>query len=145
MAGKHDLLDVDPALTEFNTLNHNFNAVADELQRKLATQFDLAFGQCFTTTQVTTLLQMLGTIMNLPIVMTELEPCYKKVVDYFLNELALVKRTFDLGIKNVNNQGLMALPVDAGLPSSGGILKWIHNLRNRLEMPASLFPYLDYP
>lgn len=145
VASKHDLLDVDPALKEYSVMHKHFMDTADELERKLATQFDLALDQCFTTTQTSTLIQMLGTIMHLPRIMEALEPRYINVVHAFLAEMALIKRTFDAGVANVNAAGFLALPVDPGLPPTAGTLKWIGNLRNRMELPAAMFPYLDYP
>lgn len=144
VSSKYDLLDVNPALPHFNNAKHHFDEKADELERKLATQFDLAFEQCNTTTQLSTLIQILGTIMHRPILMAELKPRYDDVITAFARELAQVKRTYDRGVLNMEQFGVQALPIDPGQAPVSGILKWIHKLRQRLMMPSSNFPYLDY-
>lgn len=144
VSSKYDLLDVNPALPHFANAKRNFDQKADELERKLATQFDLAFEQCNTTTQIATLIQILGTIMHRPIIMAELKPRYDDVITAFARELAQVKRTFDRGVLNMEKFGVQALPIDPGQAPVTGVLKWIHKLRQRLLLPAANFPYLDY-
>lgn len=144
IATKYDLLDFDPRLPHFNREKCAFDKTSDEYQRRLATQFDLAFDQCVTTTQCTTLIQMLGTIMHRPIIMNELKPRYNDVIRLFSTDMDLVKVTFDQGVKNINEHGFFALPLDSGQPPIAGTLKWVNKLRARLLLPASNFPYLDY-
>lgn len=145
IAGKLDLLDFDPKLNNFKREKQNFDKASDELQRRLATQFNMAFDQCVTTTQCTTLIQMLGTIMHQPIIMKELKSRYNDVIHLFSSDMDLVKKTFDQGVKNINEHGFFALPLDPGQPPIAGTLKWVNKLRTRLTLPASNFPYLDYP
>lgn len=144
VCSKYDVLDVNPQLPHFDLAKANFDEKAGEMERKLATQFDLAFEQCYTTTQCSTLIQILGTIMHRPILMAELKPRYDDVIQTFASELEMVKRTFDRGLHNMETRGVFALPIDPGQAPVTGVLKWINKLRQRLLMPASNFPYLDY-
>lgn len=144
IGSKFDLLDLNPALKHFEKEKIHFDFEADKLERKLAQQFDLAFEQCNTTTQTTTLMQMLSTIMQRPKIHAELKQRYNDVVDNFSRELAQIKTTFDRGMLDVKTNGLAALSAGPGLAPVSGALKWIHTLRKRMTGPSSNFPYLDY-
>lgn len=144
IGSKYDLLDVNPELRHFELAKHNFDESSDELERKLATQFDRAFEQCNTTTQTATLIQILTTILHRPKIMEELQPRFEDVVQHFKRELEQIKRTFDRGVANIEEGGLRALPVGPGQAPMTGVLKWIHSLRTRITAPAGNFPYLDY-
>lgn len=144
VGGKHDLLDVNPELQHFTLAKDKFDQSCDELERKLANQFDRGFETCNTTTQTMTLIQMLSTIMHRPKIIDELKPRYGDVVHNFKLELEQIKRTFDRGMANIKNGGLRELPVGPGQAPVTGVLQWIRMLRGRITGPVSNFPYLDY-
>lgn len=144
ISNRYDLLDIDPAVEHFDRENAIFYRAADELQRRLATQFDIAFEECFTTLHATKLLQILGTIFRQPIIFAEVKHRYEDVVRLFLSELDMVKRTFDKEIDRMNGDGeLPSVSVDRGFPMSVGTIRWVRQLRERIEKIAQDFPYLD--
>lgn len=138
------MLDIDSAVTHFDRENAIFYRAADELQRKLATQFNNAFDECFTTTHATKLLQILGTIFRQPIIFAEVKHRYEDVVRLFLAELDMVKRTFDKEIGRMNANGeLPSISVDRGFPMSVGTIRWVRQLLGRIEKIVQDFPYID--
>lgn len=145
ISNKIDILEVDLNVKDFQREKERFDRISAEMERKLSTQFNLAFDECNTTTQVTTLILILGTMMHRPIILTEIRHRYNDVIMYFTREMEMVKKTFDRGIKNIKEKDLMALPIDPGHPPLAGALKWIRQLRSRLNQPAGNFPLLDYP
>lgn len=145
IAGKSDLLDVYPTIDVFPKHRDTFEMRCGELQRRIATQFDVAFEQCTTTTHVSTLIQVLGTILQQPVIKQELEFRYNDVIRLFCEEMDVVKKTFDRGVENISNGGCIALPVDAGQSPVAGCMKWVKGLKERLKQTASYFPHLDYP
>lgn len=137
-------MDIDPSVDHFDRENKIFQFAADELQRKLATQFNLAFDECFTTVHATKLLQILGTIFMQPIIFAELKHRYEDVVSLFLNELNMVKETFDARIAELDSDNnLPSVSVDRGLPMSAGTVQWVRQLRKRIEEITADFPYID--
>lgn len=145
IAGKYDLLDVTAIIDAFPKHRDIFQMRCDEIQRRIATQFDMAFEQCTTTTQVSTLIQVVGTILHQPLIKKELEFRYNDVIRLFCKEMDVVKKTFDRGVRNINNGGCIALPVDAGQSPVAGVIKWVKSLKERLNQTSSYFPHLDYP
>lgn len=135
---------MNPERQNFAKEKRNFDERADELERKLATQLDLAFEQCNTTTQTTTLIQMISTIIFRPKIFEALKFRYTDVVTNFSREVDQVKRTYDRGMANVEQGGLAALPVGPGQAPVSGALKWIRSLRARIVVPRVNFAYLDY-
>lgn len=143
VCSKHDILDVQPELVAFAVAKQQFDVAAGELMRKMATQLSLAFAQCYTTTQLTTLMQMCGTLMQVPVIGEELNMYYGEVVRTFGEQLDAVKRAFDQGVRTIESEGAQAFLIDPGQAPVSGVLKWIAKLRARLMMPASNFPYLE--
>lgn len=143
VCSKHDILDVQPKQVAFAAAKQHFDNAAGELMRKLATQLSLAFTQCHTTTQLTTLMQMCGTLMHVPLIALELNSFYGEVVRTFGEQLDTVKLTFDRGVRTIETDGMLAFLIDPGQAPVTGVLKWIAKLRARLVMPASNFAYLD--
>ena len=142
---KFDILDVAAKPTEYNQEKIKFHKAVEELERKLVTQFNLAFDECDTATKASMLIQILGTVMHIPMIFKEVKHRYNDVIEHFVRDLNLVKKTFDRGIENIEKGGLMDIPVDIGHPAVAGAVRWIHKLRSRLERHAAFFPYLDFP
>lgn len=136
---------MNPALTDFERENKKFQKLSDQLERKLAAQFDLAFDECVTTTGATKLMLVAGTIILQPVIVAQLEHRFFDIVKLFSKDLDEVKIMFDRGVKNIDVSGYMALPVALGQPPVAGTLKWIRQLRERLLRPSKDFVYLDYP
>lgn len=143
VCSKHDILDLQPDMVAFAAAKQNYDDAAGELLRKMATQLSLAFAQCYTTTQLTTLMQMCGSLMQVPVIAEELNPYYGKVVSTFGEQLDAVKRAFDRGVRTIGTEDAQAFLIDPGQAPVSGVLKWIAKLRARLRMPASNFAYLE--
>lgn len=137
-----DLLDPNPKLKDFKYELKSFNEAADDLERKLAFQFNLAYDECFNLEQRIKLTQILGSLIDRPLIKGEIYDKIEYIVEMFQDELALIKRTFDDGTKNLKS-GLNTLPIDRGFPTTSGAIMFIRKLRNRLLQMDTNFGYIE--
>lgn len=115
------------------------------LERKLATQINLAFDECVHLLQMTKLIQILGTLMHRNIIFMEVKDRYRDVLNLFSIELKNIKEIFDNGINEINTNGVENLStIDSGYPIITGTIKWIRKLIDRIQIPFLQFSYLDY-
>lgn len=88
---------------------------------------------------------MAGNLLFRPLIILNVEEKFKKIIEFFDEDLDLVREAFENGIKSFEVSGLKGLPIDTGFPAVAGSLVWIYKLRQRVQRPFNDLVYLDYP
>lgn len=140
-----DVLDPNPELKDFDREKAKFYADAELLERSLASQLAAAFDECHNAQQIIKLVQMTGALLSRPIILQDIEERYKMVVEYFSQDLDLVKYCFEDGMDKFAKNGVTGLPIDRGFPPVAGGITWIRRMKNRLESVSADFIFLDIP
>lgn len=138
-----DPLDPDPTSKEFANEKRKFFAAASILERRLAQQLVAAFEECQNLEQGVKLLQVLGTLTVRPIIYNEIKDLIPKIVDYFKQDLEMIKVAFDTGMAGYERDGLNGLPIDRGWPPFSGAITWIRKLRDRITKANIDFGFLE--
>ncbi|XP_039431337.1 dynein beta chain, ciliary-like isoform X4 [Culex pipiens pallens] len=142
---QYDPLDPDPSEKSFERDRARYQEKTDILERKLAAQFVLAFDECFNVEQLMKLVQILGTLLNRPLILTDIRRKIANIVHLYNNDLNIVKRLFDEGVAAYEKHGLEGIPIDTGFPPVAGAILWIHKLRDRVAKPMADLNMVEYP
>ncbi|XP_038108194.1 dynein beta chain, ciliary isoform X2 [Culex quinquefasciatus] len=142
---QYDPLDPDPSEKSFERDRARYQEKTDILERKLAAQFVLAFDECFNVEQLMKLVQILGTLLNRPLILTDIRCKIANIVHLYNNDLNIVKRLFDEGVAAYEKHGLEGIPIDTGFPPVAGAILWIHKLRDRIAKPMADLNMVEYP
>lgn len=142
---QYDPLDPDPSEKSFERDRARYQEKTDILERKLAAQFVLAFDECFNVEQLMKLVQILGTLLNRPLILTDIRRKIANIVHLYNNDLNIVKRLFDEGVAAYEKHGLEGIPIDTGFPPVAGAILWIHKLRDRIAKPMADLNMVEYP
>ncbi|KAL1403957.1 hypothetical protein pipiens_005505 [Culex pipiens pipiens] len=142
---QYDPLDPDPSEKSFERDRARYQEKTDILERKLAAQFVLAFDECFNVEQLMKLVQILGTLLNRPLILTDIQRKIANIVHLYNNDLNIVKRLFDEGVAAYEKHGLEGIPIDTGFPPVAGAILWIHKLRDRIAKPMADLNMVEYP
>lgn len=140
-------LDVDPLYmddsTKFLQMFEKFTQGYQDLERSLATQFNLAFDDCVTSLQYVKLIINLGTSLYRPIILKELHLKFNDVVILLEHEMIEVKKTFDEYSEQIINDSTRANSIlDSGCAALIGNIAWCHQLRQRVTETSEYFNLL---
>lgn len=142
---QYNPLDPDPSLKEFEQQKMKFEAKCQILERKLGSLFVQSFDECGNLDQINKLIQMAGSLLQRPIILTDVKDKYLLVIEYYQDDLRDVDMIFERALSDYRQYGPTGLPIDIGFPPIAGILMWIHKLRERIASPTTDFRYLEYP
>lgn len=140
-------LDVDPLYmddsTKFLLMFDRFTQGYQDLERSLATQFNLAFDDCVTSMQYVKLIINLGTSLYRPIILKELNSRFDDVVILLEHEIVEIKKTFDeYSEKIINGSTRKESILDPGYSALIGNISWLRQLRHRVTETSEYFPML---
>ncbi|CAH1116455.1 unnamed protein product [Phaedon cochleariae] len=107
-----------------------------DLDRRLAAIFSQAFDGCSNLESIFKFLNVVGNLMNRPIINAELAVKLHTIIDMFNYELATVKKLYDEGISE-------GIPLNKNYPEIAGSLLWISKLRQRISQPIEDFKLLE--
>lgn len=127
---QYDILDPEDRNIEAD--NAAFESKCLDLDRRLAAIFSQAFDDCHNLDAIFKLLNVIGKLIERPLIRDEVTVKYPIILDMFNAELDLVKVLFD---QCVNDD----LPIDNYFAPISGHLVWLHKLRERIRKPGESF------
>ncbi|XP_068082615.1 dynein beta chain, ciliary-like [Anabrus simplex] len=114
-----------------------------ELDRRLATLLCLAFDDCHNIDSVFKLLEIVGPIIDRPIINTEFTAKYPLIVEMLEKELKVAEELFEVHTWALSNIGRM--PVNKYMPPVSGALQWVKQLHNRISPQIINFQNFRHP
>ncbi|KAL3857821.1 hypothetical protein ACJMK2_012454, partial [Sinanodonta woodiana] len=120
-----------------------FQARVMDLDRRLATIVCHAFDDCSDLESIFKLLDIMGSLLERPVIRKDFEEKYPIVFEMMDKELDTTKEIFDEYMEMKHVKGI--IPVHKNLPRVAGSLKWAQELRERIAIPMSSFKLLDHP
>lgn len=114
-----------------------FFTKCEELDRRLAALFEQAFDECYNLESTFKLLNIIGTLIERPIIQEGVAEKLDKIIGMFEEEIDTVKVLFDEGIK----QGP---PIDKNYPPVAGRMVWLDKLLSRITAPADAYKDQDF-
>lgn len=116
---------------------NNFYTKCEELDRRLAALFEQAFDECHNLESIFKLLNVIGTLIERPIIQDGMAEKLEKIVFMFEAEVDTVKILFDEGLK-------LGVPIDKNYPPVAGKVLWLNKLLNRIAIPAQSYKDQDF-
>lgn len=141
-----DPLDPDPKLKLFEEQRLKFAEKSDMMERKIATILSQALDECFTIDSLVKLIQVAGaSLLSRELIYPEVVEKLVKLIDFYNDDLDLVKELFDEGMETYKKFGVSGMKVDRRFPPVAGSIYWVRKLRNRINKPTEDIPNLELP
>ncbi|XP_061501815.1 dynein beta chain, ciliary isoform X1 [Anopheles gambiae] len=142
---QYDPLDPDPKLLGFAKDRQRYIEKASVLERRLAAQFVLAFEECFNVEQLMKLVQVLGSLLNRPLIQPDVSTKIESIVALFDADLNAMRLIYETGCEEYRQKGLKGIPIDDGFPPVAGAIAWVHKLQDRIKKPLTELAMIDLP
>lgn len=118
-------------LQEFLTDYAEFKEKISDMDQRMGTMVCIAFEECSCCSSAFKLIEMLGSLLERPLVSCDFQPKYAKLLSMFNEELDNAKQVFD---KQVLLLDAPTGPVlNKNMPHVAGVTGWCHQLRERVE------------
>lgn len=85
----------------------------------------------------------MGNLAERPVIKREIEPKYRKIIDYFNEDLDTVKDIYDRAKQNYEKTGFFE--VDRYWAQVSGTLCWIMKMKGRVDYPIEPMKLMEYP
>lgn len=125
--------EVENIITDYNV----FFEKCEELDRRLAAIFEQAFDECYNLESTFKLLNIIGTLIERPIIQEGVAEKLNKIIVMFEEEIDTVKILFDEGMK-------YGPPIDKNYPPVAGRMVWLDKLLSRIKAPADAYKDQDF-
>lgn len=132
---QYDILD--PADDNVYADHKIFVDKCNDLDRRLAAIFVQAFDDCNNLESIFKLINIIGILIERPIIAKEVTEKYPLIITLLNEELDTVKVLFDEGLKT-------GPPIDKCYPPCAGVLFWLFKLRERIKGPIIDFRQLEH-
>ncbi|MGH0121561.1 UNVERIFIED_CONTAM: hypothetical protein FKN15_040688 [Acipenser sinensis] len=139
---KYDTLD--PADSEFEESYAKFQKQVQDYDTRLGTIICQAFDDCHCIESAVKLFDMFGTLLERPILRSQVSSKYTALVEMFNVELDRAKLVFDAQLFATDMCGGVP-PICKNMPHVAGQLKWAQELRDRIQAPMKSFRSIDHP
>ncbi|KAK6478238.1 dynein heavy chain 17 [Huso huso] len=139
---KYDTLD--PADSEFEESYAKFQKQVQDYDTRLGTIICQAFDDCHCIESAVKLFDMFGTLLERPILRSQVSSKYTALVEMFNVELDRAKLVFDAQLFATDVCGGVP-PICKNMPHVAGQLKWAQELRDRIQAPMKSFRSIDHP
>ncbi|XP_041076181.1 dynein heavy chain 17, axonemal-like [Polyodon spathula] len=139
---KYDTLD--PADTEFEESYAKFQKQVQDYDTRLGTIICQAFDDCHCIESAVKLFDMFGTLLERPVLRSQVSSKYTALVEMFNVELDRAKVVFDAQLFATDVCGGVP-PICKNMPHVAGQLKWAQELRDRIQAPMKSFRAIDHP
>lgn len=127
----------------FNKMLTKFTSESQDLERSIATQFNLAFDDYVTTSQYAKLMINLGTALYRPIVFEQLSSKFVDIVYLLEQEIVDVKNIFDEKAALIKNNPTRKYSIlNSDFSALVGNLLWLRQLKARINDPIEYFSLL---
>ncbi|KAK3590847.1 hypothetical protein CHS0354_024585 [Potamilus streckersoni] len=121
----------------------SFKTKLTDFDRRMATITCQAFDDCHDLESAYKLLDILGSLLDRPLIQKDFEEKYPIIVKMMHKELDMVKEIYDEQMKVKEKEG--KIPIHKNMPKVTGSLKWAQELRERLAIPMSNYKHLEHP
>jgi len=89
------------------------------------------------------LIDILGALLDRPLIRQDFNEHYAEVVTMMDDELGFAKQLYDQQMRSIADAGVM--PVQKNMPPTAGRLQWVRELRQRIASPMSSFRRIEHP
>ncbi|XP_010617035.1 dynein heavy chain 17, axonemal [Fukomys damarensis] len=134
---------LDPGDSSFDNDYADFETKIEDLDRRLATIFSQAFGDCSSIESSAKLLYMCGGLLERPLILAEVVPRYTVMLEMFDAELDEAKFMYDAQMAACA-EGTIP-PIHKNMPPVAGQLKWSLELQERLEVSMRHIKHIEHP
>uniref|UniRef100_A0A3Q1G344 Dynein, axonemal, heavy chain 9 n=1 Tax=Acanthochromis polyacanthus TaxID=80966 RepID=A0A3Q1G344_9TELE len=134
-----DCLDVNNV--EFEKDVKEFNLKVDDTERRLGAIFCLAFDDASGLENSFKVLDMFGSLLELPLVAADVLERYPSLWSMFDKELDCCKLLYNQHIQATKELG--SAPVNKNMPAVAGGLRWAQELQQRIQTPFSKFRHFS--
>lgn len=132
---QYDILETEDHLIDVDY--KIFDNKCLDLDRRLAAIFAQAFDDCYNLESIFKLVNVIGKLIERPLIDAEVTCKYDIILDMLNKELDTVKVLFDEASKDNT-------PIDKGLPPVSGTLLWLYKLKERIKKPGDEFLLLEH-
>ncbi|KAK9702182.1 Dynein heavy chain region D6 P-loop domain [Popillia japonica] len=125
---------------DFN-INKDYEEFMDkcaDFDRRLAAIFSQAFDDCHNLDSIFKLLNVIGNLIDRPIINAEVTVKYGSIVQMLNEEADIVKLLHDDGLRK-------GPPIDKYFPPVAGKMMWLYKLKERIAKPLQDFKLLEDP
>ncbi|XP_054276549.1 dynein beta chain, ciliary [Macrosteles quadrilineatus] len=136
----YDVLDPeDPSfLIDYEAFQGNI----EDLDRRLASILCQAFDDCSNLESVFKLIEIVGSVLERPLIKDEFTGKYQLIVNMLEHEMSTSEELFNEQMEEFMTTGRM--PVAKNMPPVAGALQWTAQLRQRITLPIHSFKSLDH-
>ncbi|KAG8321110.1 hypothetical protein J6590_052486 [Homalodisca vitripennis] len=136
----YDVLDPeDPSfLIDYESFQKNI----EDLDRRLASILCQAFDDCSNLESVFKLIEIVGSVLERPLIKEEFTTKYQMIVNMLEFEMSTSEELFNEHMEEFMTTGRM--PVAKNMPPVAGALQWTAQLRQRITLPVHSFKSLDH-
>lgn len=129
---------LDPGDMSIVEDNETFKTKCLDLDRRLAAIFSQAYDDCFNLDSIFKLLNVIGKLIERPLINAEITCKFPLILDMFNDELNTVKILFDYYVDEQT-------PIDSYFPPVSGKILWLHKLKLRIRKVGEDFLLIDHP
>ncbi|KAB0805217.1 hypothetical protein PPYR_02187 [Photinus pyralis] len=127
---------LDPANNQIVADNERFMEKCQDFDSRLACIFIQVFDECYNMESIFKFINISGTLLDRPAIRNAIIGKYAFLIQYFSEEVDMVKVLFDEGKKN-------GIPINLNFPPVAGILWWLYKLKQRILKPGEDFKLLE--
>ncbi|MEE6512880.1 hypothetical protein FKM82_020191 [Ascaphus truei] len=139
---KYDSLDPDQKM--FDQDFTVFQTKVQDLDRRLGVIICQGFDDCTSIESAIKLLHMFGSLVERPLIASEVRPKFTALLELFNQELDCVKIMYDAQMTAMK-QGGLAAPISKNMPPVAGQLKWALEVQERLLASKKSLHTIDHP
>ena len=131
------------AFQEFPKDYESFKKAIADLDRRMASIVCQAFDDCSGLESAFRLIDIFGSLLERPLLKTDFDPNYPRMVTMMDEVLNETKQIFDkhMGIKEETGH----MPIHKNMAEVSGSLKFAQELRNRITEPMKRFKMNEHP
>ncbi|XP_006898632.1 PREDICTED: LOW QUALITY PROTEIN: dynein heavy chain 9, axonemal [Elephantulus edwardii] len=137
----YDCLDLQSM--EFEDDISEFNQRVEDLDRRLGTVFIQAFDDASGLDHAFKLLSIAGNLLERPLVAQDVSDKYAVLIRMFSQDLDAVRLIYNQHVQEEAELGFSQ--VHKNMPAVAGGLRWVQELRQRIQGPISNFQSLSHP
>ncbi|KAK3091630.1 hypothetical protein FSP39_021358 [Pinctada imbricata] len=138
-----DYDSLDPNQNDFMDDYKHFLEKVCDFDRRLATIICQGFDDCASIESVYKLLDIMGSLLERPLIKKDFDSKYPMIIDLMLDEMDQAKEIYDLQMSKKKDSGKIDLHTN--MPKVAGSLRWAMELRQRISAPMVNFKHLEHP
>ncbi|XP_032695992.1 dynein heavy chain 9, axonemal [Lontra canadensis] len=128
---------LDPQNTVFENDVCEFNQRVEDLDRRLGTIFSQAFDDAPSLEHAFKLLDIAGKLLERPLIARDASEKYLLLIHMFIKDLDTVRAIYSQRVQEEAEHGFSS--VHKNMPTVAGSLRWVRELRQRIQEPHAIF------